>query len=206
MSSSEPCCDCARASNFLRSVVGKAAASRTAPRPCSTACMLLVSICANEAGFFAISFSRSRVARSSASMASISSFSPAEKSEASLSRTRVASFSSPSPLEMAAASSPIFDVETSMSLLSCALFASTLPCVAVRVLMVLSVFLDTSSHHSMYSWYAFASASPSFVTFAARSSTRVKTFDSGFSCCLVAAAGAAARRMRSATRIACICS
>merc|ERR1719491_395382 len=57
-----------------------------------------------------------------------------------------------------------------MLLTSCPIFASNSIFMFCDVVIANSVFFAVSSHHSTYSWYAFASATPSAVIFAIKSS------------------------------------
>mmetsp|Transcript_63313 Transcript_63313/g.166030 ORF Transcript_63313/g.166030 Transcript_63313/m.166030 type:complete len:214 (+) Transcript_63313:1533-2174(+) len=184
------CWDCTRAMSFRLSALASDAASTTADREFTKLFVLEVSICAKDAGFFFISRWRTPMARVTASMDSMSSDSLEAKSLNSLSRTSVAALSSPSSADTLPASSSIFAEDASTSPAALPMVASSLALLSWAVFSSYFEFFAASSHHSTKSWYAFASASPCFVIFAAKESIKLKTCPRGF----VLAAGATAPR------------
>mmetsp|Transcript_124339 Transcript_124339/g.348225 ORF Transcript_124339/g.348225 Transcript_124339/m.348225 type:complete len:201 (-) Transcript_124339:2-604(-) len=174
------------------------APSSTALRAWRAPAMFAVSTCARDAGFLAISLPRTVIARPRVSTASTSSASLAEKSATSLSRISVAFFSSASAWATAAPSSSILLAETSMELVSSPIFASSFSFCVVAVFTACTPLVAVSSHHSVYSAYAFAAASPSLIVFASSSSMRLSTVPSG----LAAAAAAPRQAPRTMARTA----
>mmetsp|Transcript_8657 Transcript_8657/g.19023 ORF Transcript_8657/g.19023 Transcript_8657/m.19023 type:complete len:203 (+) Transcript_8657:639-1247(+) len=182
----------ASARSFCLSLPEKAAASTMVERAFTMFFMSEVSTWAKEAGFLAISRSMMVIARAMVSMVSTSSASLAAKSADSLERMPVACFSSLSLVEMPLASSSIFETLVSISPVSLPMVASSLALDEVRVLISKPLFVAASSHHAVYSLYAFSSATPSAVIFAASESISSSTLARGLALSLTLAASAGA--------------
>mmetsp|Transcript_509 Transcript_509/g.1674 ORF Transcript_509/g.1674 Transcript_509/m.1674 type:complete len:222 (-) Transcript_509:73-738(-) len=179
-SASDSSCAWTRAVRRCLSAVEKEAASTTALMVCTMLLTLLVSTWASAAGFFRISRSMMEMARPRMSMDSMSSASLDLKSPCSFSRIVVALFRSASSEAMLPASSSTFADDASMSPACLEIAACNFSFEAWAVLISNCLFLAASSHQATNSLYAFSSASPCFVTFAASSSSNVSTDASGF--------------------------
>mmetsp|Transcript_92595 Transcript_92595/g.244422 ORF Transcript_92595/g.244422 Transcript_92595/m.244422 type:complete len:253 (+) Transcript_92595:1509-2267(+) len=166
---------CTKAASFCLSAAEKEAPSMMTDKACKVPAMAEESNWAKEPPF-----AKTLVARSKASTASMSSFSPAWNSAFSFPRMPLAPLSSLSLFAMTPASSSTFAVATSMSEPNLVMEDSSRDLSALAVWISWSLFLVTSSHHSKYVWNSSSSAAPSSTIFSMRLVMSCSTLPNGF--------------------------